>query len=104
MSIEDALSGIGCPVEPVPYKGKAATYVTYHLVLESGGTYGDSEEISGDRLIAVDLFTASAWESKASAIKAALVAAGYTVLSMGPHIEETDEQLNHIPFTVEEET
>lgn len=104
MDIETALAGIGIPVSEVPYTGTSGTYITFHLVLESGEIYADGDEQTGERLIAVDLFTPTDWETKAATIKTALKAAGYVIQSSGPEMYETDVKLHHYPILVAEDT
>ena len=104
MRIEEALSGIGFPVCEFPYRGKAATYATYHMINIDGSIFGDSAEQTGENMTAIDLFTPNDWKTKIDAIKERLSTAGISVESIGPEIWETDDQVYHIPMTVVEDT
>lgn len=98
MEIVDVLAPMKCPVTHAPYKGDARTYITYELIAQVGGMYGDDEETETVTHYGLDLYTDQPFSKMLKQIKTLLAQAGYTI-EIGMETYEDDMTLWHVELT-----
>ena len=90
MMIYEALTSLGVPVCPPPYKAAEKTYITYQMLGQSGQIYAEGREAETGVQYAVSIFAEGFAAGILTRVKAALEAAGYIVtVDMETYDKET---------------
>lgn len=93
--IISALSPLGLPVSPNTYEGTADEYITFNYADERPTVRADDTDILDETEIQVHYFTRGNPQTNKRAIRKALRASGFTILSTS-EFYENDTKLTHI--------
>lgn len=98
--LNTTLQGLNIPVERLKYGGKAATYITYQLVVERDTFFSDDEEGAQEYTYQVHIFSKTDYFALLQSVKQALKAAGFYGIEIGGEVFEQDTGFYHCPLEI----
>lgn len=98
--LHSTLKGLGVPVERLKYGGKAASYITYQLVVGRDTFFSDDEEGAQEYTYQVHIFSKKDYFALIQSAKKALKAAGFYGIEIGAEVYEQDTGFYHVPVEI----
>ena len=98
-AIKAALESVGVPFERLTYRGHAAAFITYQLVISSERDFYDDENEAREYTFRLDLVSRCDFVPLLRRVWRELKAGGFYGISAEAEIYEKDTRLYHIPMT-----
>lgn len=98
--LHSTLKKLGVPVERLKYGGRAASFITYQLVVERDTFFSDDEEGAHEYTYQVHIFSKKDYFTLIQSAKQALKAAGFYGIEIGGEVFEQDTGFYHCPVEI----